>query len=75
MTVQELINALSGLDPSMEVRTAANAHDYWGSELALEIKRIDLGATKWSDYHNNWRIVEDHPTDDGEREMVLLYDY
>ena len=75
MTVEELIKQLSGFDPKMEVRSAAGAYDYWGSELALEVKRVDLGATKWSSYHNNWITVEDHPTEDGEREMVLLYDY
>jgi len=43
MTVKELIESLEGFDPNMEVKFAYNYGDYWGTEVASNVGRIDEG--------------------------------
>lgn len=64
MTVKELIESLEGFDPNMEVKFAYNYGDYWGTEVASNVRDIDEGMVKYSDYHRMDKVVDD----DGDNE-------
>ncbi len=64
MTVKELIESLEGFDPNMEVKFAYNYGDYWGTEVANDVRDVDEGMVKYSDYHRMDKVVDD----DGDNE-------
>ena len=59
MTVQELIESLEGFDPNMEVKFAYNYGDYWKTEVASNVRDVDEGMVKYSDYHRMDKVVDD----------------
>ena len=59
MTVKELIESLEGFDPNMEVKFAYNYGDYWGTEVASDVRDVDEGMVKYSDYHRMDKVVDD----------------
>ena len=64
MTVKELMESLEGFDPNMEVKFAYNYGDYWGTEVANDVRDVDEGMVKYSDYHRMDKVVDD----DGDNE-------
>ena len=59
MTVKELIESLEGFDPNMEVKFAYNFGDYWKTEVASNVRDVDEGMVKYSDYHRMDKVVHD----------------
>ena len=59
MTVKELIESLEGFDPNMEVKFAYNYGDYWKTEVASNVRDVDEGMVKYSDYHRMDKVVDD----------------
>ncbi len=59
MTVKELIESLEGFDPNMEVKFAYNFGDYWKTEVASNVRDVDEGMVKYSDYHRMDKVVDD----------------
>ncbi len=70
MTVKELIESLEGFDPNMEVKFAYNYGDYWGTEVASNVGRIDEGQVRYSDYHRMDKVVDDE--DDNMKTVVII---
>lgn len=66
MTVSELIEELQGMDPDAEVRFAYNYGDYWRTTVAAEIKYVEDGTVRWSDYHSMDKIVDLNEQEDPE---------
>jgi len=70
MSVKELIESLEGFDPNMEVKFAYNYGDYWGTEVASNVGRIDEGQVRYSDYHRMDKVVDDE--DDNMKTVVII---
>ena len=58
MTVKELMESLEGFDPNMEVKFAYNYGDYWATEVASNIRDVDEGQIRYSEYHRMDKVVE-----------------
>lgn len=73
MTVQELIDELLQFPKDKEVKFAYNYGDYWKTEVAADIDRVDLKLTKYSSYHNMDKVVDDEEEETDEiHECVIL---
>jgi cytochrome P450 len=59
MQVKELIEMLEGMNPEAEVHFSYNYGDYWRTEVAPAVGRVDEGAVVYSDYHRMDKIAED----------------
>lgn len=59
MKVRELIRELKAMDPEMEVYFAHPSHDYWRSELASEVERVDEERVHWSEYHGQMNTIDE----------------
>ena len=59
MTVKELIESLEGFDPNMEVKFDYNYGDYWKTEVESNVRDVDEGMVKYSDYHRMDKVVDD----------------
>lgn len=70
MTVKELISTLEDFDPSMEVKFAYNFGDYWKTEVASNVRRVDEGTVKYSSYHRMDKVVDDE--DDDMKPVVII---
>ena len=70
MTVQELIESLEGFDPNMEVKFAYNFGDYWKTEVASDIRRVDEDTVKYSSYHRMDKVVGEE--DENMKTVVIL---
>ena len=67
MTVEQLIKELVNYPPDMQVRFMYNYGDYTRTQVAAEIRCVEEGQVKHSDYHAMDKVVED-----GGHEVVLL---
>jgi hypothetical protein len=63
MQVKELIEMLEGMNPEAEVHFSYNYGDYWRTEVAPAVGRVDEGAVVYSEYHRMDKIAEDEDTD------------
>lgn len=59
MTVSELIRQLEDYDGDSEVMISAPSHDYWGTQLANEVRECDIATVRYSEYHRTNKVVED----------------
>lgn len=71
MTVKELINELSNFNPNMEVKFAYDYGDYWNTEVAKDVRRVEEGQTQYSDYHRMDKVVDDGEYDNIEPVVIL----
>ena len=71
MTVKELISTLEDFDPNMEVKFAYNFGDYWKTEVASNIGRIDEGMVKYSSYHRMDKVTDDDEDDDMKPVVII----
>ena len=71
MTVKELIESLEGFDPNMEVKFAYNYGDYWGTEVANNIRDIDEGQVRYSEYHRMDKVT-DYDDEDNNIKIVVI---
>ncbi len=58
MKVSDLIEALQGMDPDLEVHFQYNYGDHWRTQVAPEVGYVDMGIVKYSDYHRMPKVVE-----------------
>lgn len=58
MKVSDLIEALQGMDPDLDVHFAYNYGDHWRTHVAPSVRHVDMGFVKYSDYHRMDKIVE-----------------
>lgn len=72
MTVKELIESLEGFDPNMEVKFAYNYGDYWGTEVASNVRDIDEGQVRYSDYHRMDKVTDYDDEDDNIKTVVII---
>ena len=72
MTVKELIESLEGFDPNMEVKFAYNYGDYWGTEVASDIRDVDEGQVKYSEYHRMDKVTDYDDEDDSIKTVVII---
>jgi len=71
MTVKELISTLEDFDPNMEVKFAYNFGDYWKTEVASNVRRVDEGTVKYSSYHRMDKVVDDEEDDDMKPVVII----
>jgi hypothetical protein len=67
MTVKQLIEDLSGLPKELEVRFAYDYGDYWHSQVAKEVKTVEIDKISYSEYHRMFQLDED-----GDNQSVIL---
>ena len=76
MTVGELIEELTELDPDTEVFSEQPSHDYWRRTLGVPVDRAEETTIHWSEYHQEFETQrerdEEDADDDEKREVVLL---
>jgi hypothetical protein len=83
MTVGELIEQLKSFPKDKEVLFTYNYGDHWRTEVAQEIRSVEVGYVRHSDYHHMDKVLDQdvdpedetkiHPSDDEDaREVVLL---
>ena len=58
MTVKELMETLEDFDPNMEVKFAYNYGDYWGTEVASNVRNVDEGQIRYSEYHRMDKVTD-----------------
>jgi hypothetical protein len=63
MNVKELIEQLQDMNPEAEVHYAYNYGDYWRTEVAPKVGRVDEGAVVYSEYHRMDKIAEHDDSD------------
>lgn len=74
MTVRELINELNCYPDDMEVEIAYSSHDYWKTIVCKDIKDVDKGYVKYSDYHRLDKLIDidDEDEEDNDKREVLI---
>lgn len=74
MTVSELIAELQNHDPDLEVQFVYNYGDHWKTNVAAEVKYVEAGNVRHSEYHRMDAVVEeDHESEEGDKQVVLLW--
>jgi len=58
MQVKDLIEQLQGMNPEAEVHYAYNYGDYWRTEVAPRVDRVDEGVVEFSEYHRMDKMVD-----------------
>lgn len=58
LTVRELITQLEQFGDDMEVRFTYNYGDYWKTTVAADVRNVDTGHVKHSDYHQMDAVVD-----------------
>jgi hypothetical protein len=59
MLVKELIESLKYMDQDAEVHFSYNYGDYWRTEVAPAVGRVDEGAVVYSEYHRMDKMLEE----------------
>ncbi len=75
MKVSDLIEALQGMDPNLEVHFQYNYGDHWRTQVAPSVGRVDMGFVKYSDYHRMDKLVEpdfDEEPEDNLKAVVVI---
>lgn len=83
MTVTDLIAQLQALQADghgeTEVAFAYNYGDYWNTQVAATVERLEPAAVEYSLYHSMDKVVEQEEDEDGEiivaedtRTVILL---
>jgi hypothetical protein len=73
ITVRELIEQLENFDPETQVLFAYNYGDYWRTEVAEEIREVEMISVEYSDYHQMQKIVDDEPkSEENVTNVVIL---
>jgi hypothetical protein len=74
MKVKELIAQLEMYDGETLVHFAYPAGDYWHTTLAREVQSTEEMLIKYSQYHEQYQLVENEDEEEEEKgqEMVIL---
>ncbi len=59
MKVADLIEALQGMDPTLDVHFAYGYGDHWRTEVAPKVSQVSEGVVEFSDYHRMDKLVTD----------------
>jgi hypothetical protein len=70
MKVTELIQLLYTMPAGAEVHFQYNYGDYWKTQVAPTIDRVELGKIKFSNYHNMHMVVEEDESD-GDQVVII----
>jgi tRNA/tmRNA/rRNA uracil-C5-methylase (TrmA/RlmC/RlmD family) len=57
MKVADLIEALQGMDPTLDVHFAYGYGDHWRTEVAPKVSQVSEGVVEFSDYHRMDKLV------------------
>ena len=68
MTVQELIEQLSQMNPEAVVHYSYNYGDHWRTQVAPEVSEVYEGRVKYSEYHRMPKLA-DEDYDDEDTDM------
>jgi hypothetical protein len=71
MTVQELIEELQDFDPQMEVKFSYNFGDYWRTQVASNISRVNEEQVQYSSYHRMDKITDEDEDEDSKYAVIL----
>ena len=63
MKVSELIELLQMEDSEAEVHFSYNYGDHWRTQVAPEVRDVQVGYVKFSDYHSMDKLVGDDDFD------------
>jgi hypothetical protein len=74
MQVKDLIEMLQDMDQDAEVHFAYNYGDYWRTEVAPKVGRVDEGTVVYSEYHRMDKMVEHDDSDFDEETGEVLDD-
>jgi hypothetical protein len=73
MKVSELIEELQEMDQDLEVKFSYNYGDHWHTQVAANVEGAIMGRTKYSEYHQMHKVLEDDNDESG-KTVVLLVD-
>lgn len=68
MKVKDLIQELKCFNPKSEICFSYPSGDYWGTELANEVSRVETANVTYSNYHDTNKIVDDDRLDNYDQE-------
>lgn len=71
MTVAQLIEQLQGFDPTAKVHLAYVSGDYWHTEVAPVVRRVEEATVAFSEYHRMPAIAEEAGEDESESVVVI----
>lgn len=75
MKIHELINELKVLDGEFEVHFQYNYGDHWRTQVAPDVKSVEVGRVTYSAYHSMPKVLDEDDKDyDKAPEVVLLSD-
>ena len=63
MRVQDLIEMLQAENPDAEVHFSYNYGDHWRTQVAPEVRDVQVGYVKYSDYHRMDKLVDEDDFD------------
>ena len=63
MRVQDLIEMLQMENPDAEVHFSYNYGDHWRTQVAPEVRDVQVGYVKYSDYHRMDKLISDDDFD------------
>lgn len=76
MTVRELISKLMYEDSDAEVYFEHPSHDYWRTQLASEVRSLEVKTVGYSDYHQQYALPRDEerviPEKERPKKVLLL---
>ena len=72
MRVRDLIARLAEMPLDMDVQIGYGYGDYWHSNVSEPIALVQPLGVRYSEYHGMDEIVEFSPSQDAEREVVML---
>jgi hypothetical protein len=58
MLVADLIEELKNMPQDAEVHFQYNYGDHWRTHVAPEVRSVEMGLVKYSDYHRMPKVVE-----------------
>lgn len=72
MTVRELIEQLSKMNPDAQVHYSYTSSDYWRTELAPGVFEVEVGYIRFSDYHAKPKVVDEDTRSGNPQEVVII---
>ena len=72
MKVKDLMRYLEDMNSEAEVHFAYCYGDYWRTEVAPAISRVDEGMVAYSQYHQMDKMIDDDSDEETVRRVVVL---
>jgi len=68
--LRELLAEVAGHD-DVEVKFAYNYGDYWRTQVAADIKEVNLGSVEYSQYHSMDKLI-DNDEEEGKKHRLVI---